>query len=373
MATCGSIGALAATPPVFRGYQPKTTKELLAWHAGGDPEAAVNPNLPIVDPHHHLFNTLSDPVYYRMEDLADDMKGGHRVLGTVYVEGYNAGWRADGPANYRSLGEAERIVRLTQKPLAMLWGASRVAAGIVSNVNLAAGDDVAPVLAAHKAASEGRLRGIRHLAAYDNGTVGNFYKHQPPQRLLADAEFRRGMARLQEAELSFDAWAYHTQLAEVADLAAAFPGVEIIVNHVGGLIGMAEHGMQREAAFKLWQQGLAQLARHPNVRVKVGGMGMTVFGFGFEDGVKPAHSDQLAHAWSPLVDVCLDNFGTRRCMFESNFPVDKQSTGYNAVWNAFKKLSASLSKDEQRDLFYRTACTAYRLPELLREGDAIPI
>ncbi|WP_170235335.1 amidohydrolase family protein [Verticiella sediminum] len=376
----GVLGALGATRafaagqidrPPFAGNQPRPTQDLMGWYGTTARETAIEPAFPIVDPHHHLFNTASDKLYYRMEDLAADLSGGHRVLGTVYVEAYSAGWRKDGPEAYRSVGEVERIVGLTEQPLPMSWGSSHIAAGIVSSVDLAAGDDIAPVLAAHKEAGVGRLRGVRHHTAYDSGSVGSLNKHQPSPQLMAEPKFRQGMAQLQRAGLSFDAWVYHTQLADLADLAAAFPEVDVVVNHMGGLIGVAEHREQREAALKTWRQGLAELARHPNVKVKVGGMGMPVFGFGFEHAAKPASSDDLARAWAPLVEVCLETFGTGRCMFESNFPVDKQSAGYNEVWNAFKKLSASLSADERRDVFYRTACEVYRLPELRREGDAM--
>lgn len=348
----------------FRGNQPKSAQALSAWHKQGTAETAIDVDMPIVDPHHHLYGVQTDKTFYRLEDLAADLGSGHKVLGTVYVEAYGAGWRSSGPQELRSVGEVERIVALTTAPLNLPQGQCEVAAGIVSNVDLTLGASVENVLAAHREAGGRRLSGIRHMAVFDEGPIGRLVKVQPAQYLLRDDRFREGFAKLEPAGLAFDTWLYHTQLDDLASLADAFPNTRIIVNHMGGLIGVANYRTGRSEQFALWRSRMADLARRDNVHVKVGGMGMPVFGFGFEQGGEPALSEALAKAWRPLVEVCLESFGAQRCMFESNFPVDKQSCSYVSLWNAFKLLSRSLSTDERKDLFYRTACRSYQLAEL---------
>lgn len=354
---------------LYRGNTPRTTAELLAWHAQERREEALEPQLPIVDPHHHLFGTESDVRYYRMQDLERDLSTGHKLIGTVYVEAYFAGWRQSGPEAMRPVGEVERIAGLTPSPMSLPHGPCQVAAGIVSYADLRLGDDVAPVLEAEMAAAQGRLRGVRHIAAWDGGTVGRHIAHPVQRYLLADPGFRRGVAQLQRFGLSFDAWVYHHQLGELLGLADAFPDLPIVLNHVGGPIGIAEYRPQHATVMVKWRQDLLALAARPNVCVKVGGLGMAVYGFGFEHGSAPATSAQLARAWQPYIDTCIEAFGPQRCMFESNFPVDKHSCGYTGLWNAYKLATRSLSENERRDMFYRTACRTYRLPELQRIGD----
>ena len=171
------------------------------------------------------------------------------------------------------------------------------------------------------------------------------------------------MAQLTRFGLSFDAWVYHPQLGELRDLANLFPATPIIVNHVGGLIGVEDYRRGRIAQIASWRRDLQGLAALPNVSIKIGGLGMPVFGFGFEHAQRPATSAELAQAWRPLIEMCIESFGPGRCMFEGNFPVDKQSCGYTELWNAFKLATRHLSPDERSDLFHRTACRVYRLPQ----------
>jgi L-fuconolactonase len=353
----------------FPGSFPRSMRELAEWNIRAPGEDALEPELPIVDAHHHLFGSRDDAVHYRLEDLRQDVAAGHRVIGTVYVEAYESGWRKTGPEAMRPVGEVEMIVGLTGTPVQTPRGSCRVAAGIVSHADLTLGDGVADVLEEQAKAAQGRLRGVRHRTATDDGTVGTFIKNKPRPHLLSDRAFRRGMAHLDRFGLSFDAWIYHTQLGELIELADAFPNTTIVLDHVGGPIGVAEWRPKRAEVLEHWNKNLCELAARRNVRVKVGGMGMTVFGFAFEGGKRPATSTELAQAWQPLIDTCIEGFGTKRCMFESNFPVDKQSCSYVELWNAFKLATQALSQDERRDLFYRTACRTYRLPELARLGD----
>ncbi|MBB3014065.1 amidohydrolase family protein [Cupriavidus alkaliphilus] len=354
----------------FGGNQVRKTDALLAWHRHAPTEAALEPNLPIIDTHHHLYGTPADASYYRLQDLATDI-GGHRMLGTVYVEAYQAGWRASGPPGMRSLGEVERIVDLTGAPVCAAHGQCQIAAAIVSHVDLTLGNEVPAILSAHVAVGDGRLRGVRYQATYDAGVVGRHIRNSPMPGLLDDAGFRRGFACLADAGLTFDAAVYHTQLDEVARLADDFPDTVIILNHVGIPIGVEDYREQHDTVMRRWRAGLRELARRPNVMMKLGGLGMPVLGFGFEYADGPASSDVLAQAWRPYFETCVNAFGPARCMFESNFPVDKQSCSYTALWNAFKRATADCAEDERRDLFYRTACRVYHLPALRESGDLL--
>ena len=351
----------------YQGSMPRSTAALREWHARFPAEHALEPGLPIVDAHHHLYGEAADTQHYRIQDLKRDAAGGHSIIGTVYVEAYRWAWRQTGPEALRPVGEVEWIVGRTPMPAAA--GIRQLGAGIVSSADLTLGAGVSEVLDALLEAGQGRLRGVRHLAAYDDGLVGSFIKHRPPPQLLMDPAFRRGFAELQVRGLSFDAWIYHHQIAELIDLADAFPQTRIVLDHVGGVIGVGEFRSQRSTVFARWKDDLRSLAARPNVVVKIGGMGMPVFGFGFEHHARPATSAELAQAWGPFIDACIEAFGPHRCMFESNFPVDKQSCGYTELWNAFKLATRSLSPKERQDLFYRSACRTYRLPELEAAGD----
>ncbi|CAE6843156.1 amidohydrolase family protein [Paraburkholderia domus] len=345
----------------YRGSMPRNTRELQKWHRSVERESALEPELRIVDPHHHLYGVATDTQHYRLTDLESDLNGGHRVVGTVYVEAYGTGWLETGPTHLRPVGEVEMIVEKVAGPVTTEHGICEVAAGIVAHADLTLGSAVTEVLEALLEAGQGRLRGVRHMTACDDGLVGRFIKEMPRKHLLNDASFQRGLAQFGKYGLSFDVWSYHHQLAEVIELVDRFPGTPIVLNHVGGLIGVGEYRSERGEVFAQWQDDLRRLAERPNVFVKVGGMGMPVFGFGFEHRGRPALSVELTQAWQPLIDACVDAFGTKRCMFESNFPVDNQTCGYTELWNAFKLATRSMSFDERSDMFYRTACTVYRL------------
>ena len=349
---------------VFNGNRVRSSAKLKAWHANAAFEAALEPDLPIIDPHHHLYGEREDDYHYLRDDLAADIGSGHRVEGTVYVEAYKAGWRMEATRALRSLGEVERITAVS---VATATGTTRVAAGIVSNIDLSVGEKVETVIEAHKEAAMGRLRGVRLQATYAQGRVGQGMLSAGGPGFLNEPHFRDGFRFLRKHDLSFDALVFHAQLGDVAELADTFPDTPIILNHVGILIGVEEWRSDRAQALDEWRAAMSKLALRPNVFVKIGGMGMPVFGFGFERGPGPARSEQLAKAWGPIIDDCVERFGANRCMFESNFPVDKQSCTYVALWNAFKLASHALSATERADLFHRTACRAYRLdafPEL---------
>ncbi len=353
-------------PPIpssatYKGNQPKRTAELLAWHAATGREEALEPDLLIIDPHHHLYEAPIQGDRYLLPDLLKDIGGGHNIAATVYVEAYGSMWRPYGPPEMRPVGEVEFAAGVAAMAASGIYGPCRVAAAIVAHANLSLGERIEDVLHAQIASSGGRLRGIRHQAAHDDGIIGSLIKHKAPDGLLLDEQFRKGFARLSRLGLSFDAWVYHTQLAETEDLAARFPDTTIILNHIGGIMGVANYQGRRDEILTRWRENMTALSRRENVAIKIGGMGMAVSGFGFEQRERPAGSADLVAAWKPYIDVCIDLFGPERCMFESNFPVDKQSCGYTELWNAFKLATTALSPDERQALFSGTASRVYRI------------
>lgn len=346
----------------YRGSVHRGTSALHAWHALKTNEPAIEPLLPIIDAHHHLYDNVSDLHHYRLEELHRDFGGGHNIAATVYVEGYGSGWYSDGPEHLKSVGEIKMIVDASRMSPWNSHAKCRLAAGIVSHVDLTLGARVEKVLEAHIGAGDGRLRGVRHRAVCDEGLVGRFISNPPKQHILLDNSFKKGFSLLHQFGLSFDAWLYHHQLPELIDLADTFAHIPIVINHVGGLIGIGEYRSEPAANFARWRCDMRTLAVRPNVYVKIGGMGMPAFGFGFEHLKAPPTSSQLAEAWKPLIDVCVEAFGPNRCMFESNFPVDKQSCGYTELWNAFKIATIDLSPGDRNAMFYETARRFYGLP-----------
>ena len=325
----------------------------LALHS----EPALEPQLAIIDSHHHLWDHANNP--YLGADLLADAAAGHRILATVFVE-CGAMYRKDGPPALASVGETEFVMRIA-KASDQTGADCRVAAGIVGHADLLLGAEVGAVLDAHLQAAPGRFKGIRNSSVYHPDPRARGSMANPPPGLLLDAQFRRGFACLAPRGLVFDAWMYHTQLGDLTALAQAFPGTAIVLNHVGGPIGIGPYAGKREAVFAEWQRSIKELAHCQNVRVKLGGMGMRLFGFEFASKDKPPDSQALAQAWSPYVMACIEAFGPGRCMFESNFPVDKGTASYVVIWNAFKRMTAALGADERRALFLETAAAVYAI------------
>jgi len=257
------------------------------------------------------------------------------------------------------VGETATALRIAREVQHLAHG-TRLCAGIVGFADLGLGAEVDPILAAHVQAGDGRCRGIRRSAARDPGFRYGVLA-PPPAGLYSDARFRSGVARLGKFDLSFDALCYHPQLGELAGLAAAVPDVRIALNHTGMPVGAGPYRGRQDEVFHQWQRGMAELARRDNVHVKLGGLGTAVCGFDFHARPRPPTSTELADAWRPYIETCIELFGARRCMFESNFPVDKSAGSYRVLWNAFKRMTAGASPDERRDLFRETASTFYRL------------
>jgi len=269
-------------------------------------------------------------------------------------------YRKAGPQEMQPLGETEFVQGIAAQSASGQYGTTNVAAGIVGFADLTLGAAVAPVLESHIAASRDRFRGIRYISTWD-ASSDIVPSRSRPKGVLLDPKFREGFAYLHKYNLSFDAWLYHTQLMELVDLARAFPETPIIVNHVGGPLGIGPYTGKREVVFQEWKCGITALASCLNVVVKLGGLGMEMCGFGWHQRATPPSSAELAEAMAPYYLWCIEQFGADRCMFESNFPVDKMSYSYTVLWNAFKRISAGFSPDDRSALFHDTAAKAYRL------------
>jgi predicted TIM-barrel fold metal-dependent hydrolase len=320
-------------------------------------EPILDPELPIVDPHHHLWDRGSR---YLIEEMLADISTGHDIRATVFLQ-CDSMYRADGDPAFAPVGETEFVNGIAAMSASGIYGPARICAGIVGFADLTLGAAVEPVLAAHLRAAGDRFKGVRHCAVWDEDRTIRSTPMEFPKGLLVDARFREGFARLARHELSFETWIYHPQVAELADLARAFPDTTIILDHIGAPLGIGAYAGRRDEVFAAWRRNIRELAACPNAFVKLGGMGMHVFGFEFEKRALPPSSDELAAAWRPYVETCIEAFGPGRAMFESNFPVDKRYYSYPVLWNAFKKLAAGYSTDEKQALFSGTAAKVYRL------------
>jgi predicted TIM-barrel fold metal-dependent hydrolase len=325
-------------------------------------EPILEPELPIVDPHHHLWDR---PGYrYMPHELLDDVGSGHRILGTVFVQ-CRSMLRAEGPEEMAPVGEVEFVNGAAAMGASGLYGPGRICAGIVGGADLLLGDRVVPVLQAMLAVSGGRLCGIRNVTVWHPDSAVRSTRTTAPPGLLCDPAFQRGAAQLARHALALDVWAYHTQLNEVYALARAIPDLTVVIDHFGGPVGTGPYRTQRDAMLSEWRAGMRKLAELPNTNVKLGGGGMPVLGFDFDRAATPPGSVDLATALNPYVSDCIAWFGVERCMFESNFPVDKGMFSYAIVWNAFKRMAAGMTGAEKTALFSETAISTYRLRERL--------
>ena len=327
-------------------------------------EAALEPDLPICDPHHHLWEFRDDQPEprYLLDDFLADTNSGHNIVSTVFIE-CGAMYKADGPEALRPVGETEFVNGIAAMSASGRYGVTRVAAGIIGHANLLLGDDVVPVLEAQIAAGGGRFRGIRHSVPWDASDAVPVIRGKKPPHLLVDDTYRAGFAQLARFGLSYEAWLYHPQIQELTDLARSFPDTTMILNHFGGPLGIGPYAGRREEIFKTWQADVAELAMCPNVVAKLGGINMAINGFGWHETPKPPTSEELMQTTRAYYEYTIEQFGIDRCMFESNFPVDKLSCGYGVLWNSFKRLTVGYSNDEKAALYHDTAARTYRLGE----------
>lgn len=348
---------------LFAGDRPRTPRQFgrifppdPAWLLRQPFEPVLDPTLPIVDCHHHLWNVEGNR--YLLEELAPDLHSGHNVVATVYMESQER-YRETGPPELRPVGETEFVAGLTADGGAC--GPTRVARGIVGFADLSLGARVQPVLEAQIAAGAGRLTGIRYATAWDaSAVIGNSFGITAAQ-VLRRADVRAGLGRLAPLGLAFDAWVFHPQLPEVAEVARANPALTVVLGHTGGVLGYGPYTGQHDAVFAAWKRAMIDLSKLPNVVVKLGGMLMRLAAFDYLAQAAPPSSHELAAYWRPYMETCIEAFGADRCMFESNFPVEKMGTNYASLWNAFKRIAQGASEGEKQSLFGATARRVYRL------------
>ncbi|MBI1181295.1 MAG: amidohydrolase family protein [Alphaproteobacteria bacterium] len=321
-------------------------------------EAVLDPDLPIIDPHHHLWDHPTSR--YLLDELLADTGSGHNVVATVFME-CAAMYRADGPEAMKPVGETEFVNGIAAMSASGIYGPTRACAAIVGFADLTLGAAAGEVLEAHRAAAPDRFRGIRHAAGWDPDDRVRKSHTNPTERMMLSPAFREGFAELDRLGMSFDAWCYHPQIPEVTELARAFPDVVIVLDHFGGPLGIGPYEGKRDEIFTRWKNDVAELATCPNVHAKLGGINMAVNGFGWHKRERPPTSDELAAATRDWYLHMIDAFGPGRCMFESNFPVDKLSCSYRVLWNAFKEIAAGFGDAEKEALFSGTARRVYRL------------
>jgi predicted TIM-barrel fold metal-dependent hydrolase len=322
-------------------------------------EAAIEPDLPIIDTHHHLWTPSPFPRWetYGPVELRDDIANcGHNIIGTVYTDShYN--YRTDGPEDLRLVGETEYAEQVRQEGRRIGGTAAGICAAIVSTADLLQGEKVGEVLDAHVTASP-RFRGIRQITAFD-GNLEPVYG-ATEAGLMTRPAFREGFAELVRRDLTFDAYLFFSQLPELVDLAQEFPEARIVLNHLGGYIGISTYAERPEETFAQWKANMATVAALPNVSLKLGGVNMAVTAMVPADDERPFTSEQIASAQRHLFLTAIDLFGPDRCMVESNFPVDMHYVSYTVLWNAFKRMTADFSDEERSNLFSETAKRNYR-------------
>jgi len=331
------------------------------WLARAAPETALEPDLPIIDPHLHFWHHKSGYRYFVEEFARDAAESGHNIEGTVFIE-CNAMYRASGPEHLKPVGETEFAVGMASMAASGKYTKARAAAGIVAYADLTMDPGLLrETLEAHREAANGRLRGIRQRAKWDADPVVAGPVRAGKRELFLDADFRRGLTEVAKMGLSFDASIFHPQLPELVSLARAHPDANIVVIHTASPLGFGSYSGRDGQVQAEWAAGMKELAGCPNVTVKMGGLLMCLGNFDFSKADAPPTSEQLAGLWRPYIEPCIEMFGPDRCMVSSNYPVEKAGVTYGATWNMFKRLAAGYSPDEKRKLFADTARRVYRL------------
>ncbi|MCK1487906.1 amidohydrolase family protein [Bradyrhizobium sp. 193] len=333
-------------------------------------EPIIEPDLAICDTHFHLWDYAPKlpwpyseaPNPYMLPELLSDLSCGHNVKSLIYTECV-AFYRADGPDLTRPVGEVEFAGGVAAIAASGRYGNVRICEGIVGRADLGAGAAVADVLESQMRAGNGRFKGVRCAGAFDPSPDLAVLRTNPKAAGLYDTpNFREGFRKLVELGLSFDAWQYHTQIGDVVRLADAFPDARIVLDHCGGPLAIGPYANKQDEVFAAWRPAIEELAKRQNVYVKLGGLGyygMDAFGFW---GRKPKPgSKEVAAAWRPYIETCIEAFGAKRSMFESNYPIDAPCVDYATVWNAFKLITAGASADEKASLFEGAARRFYRL------------
>jgi predicted TIM-barrel fold metal-dependent hydrolase len=296
---------------------------------------------------------------YLIDDFADDISSGHNVVASVAVQAHY-GYRTDGPEPLRCVGETEKLaaIRIAARSRGI---STDISAAIVGFADLMMAEEVAPVIEAHIHAAPASLRGIRHSVSRDPHFPDGIVLRAAPAGMLAEVRYRAGLATVAGFGLTYDAMLYHRQIPELTDTAHALPQLQIVLDHIGCIIGVGPYEGKESDSFKYWRSAMQDLARCPNVTVKLGGLGMIICGAKWHERTRPPSSEELALAWRPYIENCIELFGADRCMFESNFPVDKAMYSYAVGWNAFKRVVLGASETEKDKLFRGTAARIYRI------------
>jgi L-fuconolactonase len=325
----------------------------------GRDEDILDPEIPIIDAHHHLFDRPH--LRYMLDDYLEDVYAGHNIVASVYVETQSMA-RLDGPEALRPIGEIEFANGVAAMSASGRYGPCRVAAAIVAYADLRLGDQVAEALDRAIAIAPERLRGIRQIALdHSDAATLRFLTHRPPPDLLNNTKFLLGLRHLAKRGLCFDATVFHHQLPELGMVAARQPDTTFVLNHLGLALAMDLDEQERGKVFYTWREAIRDLARHPNVVCKIGGLGTAYWGFGFDTRSQPVSYQELASAWKPYVETAIEAFGVDRCMMESDYPADGRSCGFVPLWNALKHIVRGSSADEKAALFHRTAARIYRI------------
>jgi predicted TIM-barrel fold metal-dependent hydrolase len=322
-------------------------------------EEIIEPERPIIDPHHHLWFGWGRFPNYLLADLWSDTEAGHKIEQTVFLE-CGASYRETGPDHLKPVGETEFVADIAAQSAAP-GSTKAVIAGIISHADLTLGATLGHVLEAHQVAGKGLFRGIRDDGAHHPYPEEAFIPGTSRPGLFLDEAFQAGVRLLGQRGYTYESWLYHFQLRDFYALAKAVPDTTIILNHLGFPLGTKSYRNHRDAIFQQWQADIATLSACPNVYAKLGGLAWADAGFGWEEAARPATSDEFVAAQKRYYLHAIECFGAQRCMFESNFPVDKMSISYTVLWNAFKKMVADFSEDEKHALFYGTAAKVYRL------------
>jgi predicted TIM-barrel fold metal-dependent hydrolase len=326
-------------------------------------EEVVDPELPIFDPHHHLWSGYAGMTPYQpdygAQQLAADLHSGHHIVGSAFLE-CSYRYRREGPPALRPVGETEAVNAIADDYVREHPDEPAICGAIVAFADLRLGAAVRDVLEAHRVAAPRRLRGIRHNTAWDESSELRYDFLDIAPHMLAQKNFREGFACLHEFGLTFDAWLFHPQLPELTDLARAFPGTQIIVNHLGGPTGIGRFAADRDAALADWRRNLAALSHCENVAIKLGGLQMVGPGFAWQQRDLPPTSDELLAATCDYYHFAIDCFGPDRCLFESNFPIDKIGCSYRTVWNVYKKIAREFSPEERAAMLCGNALRIYR-------------
>lgn len=318
-------------------------------------EEIIDPLREIIDCHHHLWNRPDSR--YMVDEFLRDAQDGHHVVQSIFIQcrtGYRHG-TLDSPAlETTAIAHATHASQGQASPV-------QVGAGIVGYADMRGGAGIAPLLDAHIQSGGDRFKGVRHIVAWADGPEFQVEGYPTAPGMMSSPEFEAALQQLAVRNLSFEAMVYHTQLDELAGVARTHADTRFVLNHIGLPLGIGAFSSRKEHAFADWRAGLRALAGCDNVYIKLGGMGMHMLGLALDSEPGPFASKRIADAYRPYVDECVSAVGANRCMFESNFPVDRRRCDYRTLWNAFKRIGSSYTEDEKHMLFSDTARRCYGL------------